>query len=79
MPVLFCACVCTHPHAYVHTCVTTRLHILAYVFTYVCVYSDCTVLGTVPREDAHVHYGWNNITMYQYIAIFITAIQYNTV
>ena len=55
VPVLFCACVCTHPHVYVRTCVTTRLHILAYIFTYVCIYSDCTVLDTVHREDAHVH------------------------
>ena len=56
IPVLFCACVCIHPHAYVCTCVTIRLHVLAYIFTYVCVYSDCAVPGIVHREDALVHY-----------------------
>ena len=70
-------CAHIHMHMYARACVTIRLHVLAYIFTYVCVYSDCTVLGTVHREDTHVR----TLGMKQYynVSIYCNIDYCNTV
>ena len=64
----------THTHTHWYTQLPNKMHICRYTYAHPCVYV-CTHTHTYTHTCTHT-LGMKNITIYRYIAIFITAIQY---